>query len=253
METLNNVIITNITDIITVFSPKGKVVNIKNRSTYGISFCIEGQIIYSHGGNEYISDPDHAIILPKGQSYSLYGSKRGLFPVINFDTDNFLCDTIRSFPISSAEPYIKDFEQMKSLSLFDKNRTKLISILYNIIHRLYTSCDTSSGILKPAIKYIENNYTRSDLSNTTLAVQCGISEVYFRKLFAEQYNTTPKQYIIDIRIDKAKQLLTDGILKINAISEQCGFSNPYHFCRVFKDKVGVTPTEYMKENRIFKI
>ena len=86
-----------------------------------------------------------------------------------------------------------------------------------------------------------------------LAEKCGISEVYFRRLFTEQYKVTPKQYIIDLRINKAKQLLTDGIFKIGAISESCGFSNPYHFCRVFKEKTGLTPTEFMKQNKILKI
>lgn len=51
----------------------------------------------------------------------------------------------------------------------------------------------------------------------------------------------------------AKQMLSEGTLKINAISENCGFSNPYHFCRLFKDKTGLTPSEYMKQNRIYKI
>ena len=105
----------------------------------------------------------------------------------------------------------------------------------------------------PAIKYIENNYKDYTLSNQTLADVCNISEVYLRKLFIKHLNTTPKQYICDIRLSKAKQLLSEGILKTNAICEQCGFSSLSNFSRFFKEKTGLTPTEYLKENMHYKI
>lgn len=253
MDLLRSIVITDITDIITVSSPKGRFAEINNRVCYGLSFCREGKITYTHNGKKYISDSDHAVILPQGQSYTLYGDKTGIFPVINFKCMDFLCDKILEIPIRNTESYINDCEQMKYLSVFEKNRTKIISIFYDILHRLSSGVISQYPLLMPAIKYIENNYTASALTNTLLAQRCGISEVYFRKLFAGQFGMTPKQYIIDIRINKAKRLLTDGILKICAVSEQCGFSNPYHFCRVFKQKTGFTPTEYMKQNKIYKI
>lgn len=126
-------------------------------------------------------------------------------------------------------------------------------MFYNILHNLTSSDTLGNGVIYPAIQYLENNYSSPDLTNQTLADQCSISEVYFRKLFTEQYGITPRQYIIDLRISKAKQLLTDGILKISHISEECGFSNPYHFSRLFKEKTGLTPTEYLQQNKTSKI
>ena len=199
-----------------------------------------------------MSDKNHAIILPKGRSYSLYGNKSGIFPVINFDCKDFLCDEVISLPIQSSDTYIKDFEKMKALSLFEENRAKMMSVFYGILHRLSTESSVRNVIL-PAIMYIESNYQNPKLSNAVLAEKCNISEVYFRKIFTEAYKTTPKQFIVDIRINKAKQLLSDGFLNIGAVAEECGFSNQYHFCRLFKEKTGFTPTEYMKRNRIYKI
>ena len=105
----------------------------------------------------------------------------------------------------------------------------------------------------PAIKYLETNYQNPNLTNSELAEQCKISEIYFRRIFTSYYNMTPRQFLIDIRINKAKLLLSEGALKINAVAVKCGFSNQYHFCRVFKEKTGLTPTEYVKQNRIYKI
>lgn len=90
-------------------------------------------------------------------------------------------------------------------------------------------------------------------SYAELALKCNISEVYFRRIFTKHYNMTLKQFLIDIRINKSKQLLSEGALKINAIAVKCGFSNQYHFCRVFKEKTGLTPTEYMRQYTVYQI
>jgi AraC-like DNA-binding protein len=204
------------------------------------------------GGKQTVSDEGHAVILPKGQSYRLHGDKTGIFAVINFDCEKFLCDQVISFPIQNSDTYVKDFEKIKTLALFQENRAKIMSVFYNMLHRL--SIESSvKNVIAPAVKYIENNYQNPNLSNAELAERCNISEVYFRKIFTETYKTTPKQFVVDIRINKAKQLLSDGYLKVNAVAGLCGFSNQYHFCRLFKEKTGFTPSEYMKQNRIYKI
>ena len=253
MTPFNEIIITSIENIITISSPKGRNETIVNRWCYGLSFCMSGQITYTHKGNNVISDTNHAIILPEGKTYNLKGDKTGIFPVINFTCDKPLCDTVISIPVQNKDSFLNDYEQMKALSLFERNRAKVMSIFYNILHRLHIQTEQNYGIIEPAIRLIENNYTDAELSNSDLANVCNISEVYFRRLFKYQYGITPRQYIIDIRIQKAKQLLSDGALKVSAVAEKCGFANQYHFCRVFKDKTGLTPTDYMKQNRIYKI
>lgn len=252
MNTLNKITVTDIKGLFTVSSPKGRNEVIKNRNSYGLSFCSAGMITYEMNGKQAVSDGCHAVILPKGQNYSLYGNKSGIFPVINFDCKEFLCDEVISLPILRSDTYIKDFEKMKALSLFEENRAEIMSVFYSILHRLSLE-STVRNVIIPAIKYIESNYKNPKLSNAELAEKCNISEVYFRRVFAESYKTTPKQFVVDIRINKAKQLLSDGLLKVGSVAEQCGFSNQYHFCRLFKEKTGVTPTEYMKQNRTYKI
>ena len=67
-----------------------------------------------------------------------------------------------------------------------------------------------------------------------------------------EYVKRPSPADIRIRIIGDKSFFI-SLLKINAVAEHCGFSNQYHFCRLFKEKTGLTPTEYMKQNRIYKI
>lgn len=249
---LKNITVTDICRVFTVYSPKGRKDTVAERKYYGISFCTKGQITYTHNGRTAVSDPEHAVLLPKGQTYSLYGNKTGDFAVVDFCCAEELCDTVVPIEIHNSEGYMRDFEKMKYLSLFDGNKAELMSIFYHIIYKL-GSQNTPSRAIMPAVKYIESNYCDPSLSNEKLARQCRISEVYFRRIFTEHYKMTPKQFIIDIRINKAKQLLSEGKLKINAVAAQCGFSNQYHFDRVFREKTGVTPSEYMKQNLVLKI
>lgn len=250
-DILNKLVISDIGRVFSVNFTNGKRSTVLSRATWGLSFCTEGRIVYTHKGKQYIEDKDHAVLLPMGESYSLLGEARGSFPVINFTCEGSPFDSIISFPIKNPERFIKEYERMLILGSYEGNRMKLISILYDILYNMLTT--PTLNTLAPALKYIEKNYHNPRLDNTTLAGQCRISEVYFRKLFSEQYKVSPKQFIIDIRISKAKQLLSEGNMKIIAVSEVCGFSNQYHFCRTFKSHVGLTPTEYMMENRMLNI
>lgn len=252
MISLNNVTITELSDIFTVSSTHNTLSKMINRPNYGISFCINGKIIYKHKNKKIISDKNHVVILPKGESYSISRSIPGLFPLINFDCLDFLCDEIISIPVENMELYISFYKKMKRLSIFDNKRQKVMSILYDILDHLSVECSPRS-IITPAIAYIQSNFHNPLLSITELANICHISESHFRRVFYEQLKISPKQFIIDTRMLKAKDLLSEGDLKIQAVCEKCGFTNQYHFCRLFKEKTGQTPTQYREKNIIRKL
>jgi len=247
---LESVVVTDIINAITVSKPTKRQVEV-HRETYGLTLCYEGQITYIHRGKKYLSTPNTAIILPAGEKYSLCCDKAGRFPLINFTTLDKLCDTHIVLPLDNPEPILKDFEHLRHLMLFESNRNQAFSIFYSILHKLQNKPEISP--LYPAIKYIENNYNDPTVSNAILAKECNFSEVYFRKLFYKYYKTTPRQYIIDVRLNHARLLLSENKLSVSAVSEECGFSNPYHFSRLFKARTGQTPSEYVKLNLIYKM
>lgn len=247
MELLNRITITAVEEITTVASPHGRCFSMKNRPTYGLSFCNSGQITYRHRGKEYISDHNHAIILPKNESYTLFSDKTGEFPLINFQCDGLDTDTFLCYRLENPESYLTDFERMNRLFLFERNRARVMSIFYDLIARMVAEEIKPKSPLAAAVAYLEQHYNDPLLTNTRLAQIIGISEVYFRRLFIRQYGATPKQYISEIRIRKAKQMLTSHTDSITCVSEQCGFTNVYYFCRAFKGHTGLTPTEYRKQ------
>ena len=245
----DKIIITKLLSMFVVHSPKGRNDKIFERPSYALSFTNDGQITYTHRKKSFISDNFSAVILPKGQTYDIKGDKEGFFPVINFECENFSADTFTLFPIKNMNVVKKDYELLKNAFFSGKNNLHTMGLFYNLLSGIINQGREESKLLSPAINYIEENYS-SEISNLYLAKLCHISEEHFRKQFKKAYGISPYQYIINLRISKAKQLLSEGYLKISAVSEQCGFFNLYHFCRLFKQKTGLTPSEYMKQNKI---
>lgn len=253
MDSLKSIVVTGIEQPMVVHPEKGKTIKITNRRWFGLSFCLSGQITYEMNGNSFISNGESAVILPKGGTYSLTGNKEGLFPVINFYCEHFNCDEIALIPLQNPQRYIRDFETLQKLHHRGASQLEIFSLFYNMLNNLSSENKSGPNILSPAVQYIENNIFDHTLSNTVLAKELGISEVYFRKLFLRYYNISPKQYILNFRIQKAKQMLIETPFTIIAISESCGFSTPNHFCRAFKQHTGLTPTQYAASHRAYEI
>ena len=253
MDILDNIIITAIETPVIVHSEKGRNFQMKDRSCYGLSLCTRGQITYTMNGKRYISNQDNAILLPQGGEYTLFGDEEGIFPVVNFKCENFNCNEIIVFPLESPQACIKNFETLKHLFLQEANNLKIYHTFYELLDNVSSADFKEQYPLHPIVKYIADNIQNPKLSNSCLARQLSISEVYFRKLFFAHYNITPKQYILDVRIRNAKQLLRDTPFTVAAIAEKCGFTSVYHFCRAFKQRTGQTPTQYAINKRVFKI
>ena len=90
---LANLIINKFNFVSTMYMEKNTRIKRQNRSCWGIVIKYEGETEYYVKNERYISNINNAVILPKGATYSLHGDKEGLFPLINFNAQNFNCDS----------------------------------------------------------------------------------------------------------------------------------------------------------------
>ncbi|TRW95352.1 GlxA family transcriptional regulator [Paracoccus sp. M683] len=76
----------------------------------------------------------------------------------------------------------------------------------------------------------------------TIARQLGISVRQLERLFGRHFNTSPKRYYTELRLERARNLLLQTELSISEIAVACGFQSGGHFTRVYRDQYGTTPT-----------
>ncbi len=106
-----------------------------------------------------------------------------------------------------------------------------------------TSEQSSNTFVKDISDYINNHY-KEDLSLQDVASVLGYSDVYFCKIFKQNFGRNFITYLNNYRIDRAKELLADPEINIKDISTEAGYRDANYFTRVFKRIVGSTPSEY---------
>jgi len=99
--------------------------------------------------------------------------------------------------------------------------------------------DFSSKKLHQAVEYMKENFNKN-LKLERLSSLSGLSKYHFLRKFKEEFDMTPHAYLLQIRIQKAKNLLFRGYA-LNEIAYECGFSDQSHFTRVFNKVFGMSP------------
>lgn len=170
-----------------------------------------------------------------------------LTPVTIFSEENRLIKIVNNVRIMRAVQRIVNEMNLKSKYyqyLVVMYYAELLILIYRYLDESYLPICTNES-LKKAISYIRMNY-QSEITITDVAAQTGIGERYLRKLFAQYLNLSPLDYLNQIRINKAIELLRNTEMSIKEICFTCGFKSPQYFSRVFKQQMGITPREVVK-------
>lgn len=99
-------------------------------------------------------------------------------------------------------------------------------------------------LVEKAVKYVENNMHRPELTVEEMSADLGMSRVHLYKRLKQLTGKTPIEFIRVIRLKRAAQLLRESQLNVSEIAYRCGFNNPKYFSKYFKDEFGVLPSLY---------
>ena len=102
-------------------------------------------------------------------------------------------------------------------------------------------------LIEKAIKYVEDNMSRTELSVEELSRELGMSRVHLYKKLLQITGKTPIEFIRVIRLKRAAQLLRESQLHVSEVAFEVGFNNPKYFSRYFKDEFGVLPSVYQEK------
>ena len=142
----------------------------------------------------------------------------------------------------------EQFVRCNNLFRTSTNRISLKSEAFSLLSSailLFASENVPQSI-KVAVDTIRNNI-HDELRVGDLAVACGMSESTFRREFHRYAGVSPKQYILDRKINKAKQMLRSGYYPIKEICMILGFYDDAYFSKLFKKSTGLTPMQYVQQ------
>ncbi len=258
MKNWNNAIVTDISLAMYVLPNSKKVIH-NNRAFHGfvLNQATTEKIIHFSDGTTMHSGPYELHYLPKDSSYRVERIVSGGCWAINFDLLEKTDGKPFNIKFRNHESILKIFKDATSAWEEKKDISNAIvrKCIYDIIikiskelERNYMPC-AKETLIKPAIDVINRDFTKNDLSVKALADLCGISEAYFRRIFTDKYSVSPKDYIINLRIEHAKHLLVSGQFTVSETAHMCGYFEPCHFSREFKKHFGVSPNEYAKASR----
>lgn len=102
--------------------------------------------------------------------------------------------------------------------------------------------------IQEAVTFMEQNYQRN-LTVEEIAGVCRLNRSYFSKLFRDNMDCPPQEFLIRLRLSKAVELMKTTNSSIGDISALCGYPNQLHFSRAFKKRYGISPREWRSRNR----
>ena len=124
------------------------------------------------------------------------------------------------------------------------------SSLVELLRDYELDTDDEYTIASKALLYARHNSRNPMLSNEDIAAHVGYHPYYVSNLVKKATGLSLRQYIINTRLKRARNLLCSTKIEITTIATDCGFNSVTYFNRIFKENVGVTPGEYRKTHML---
>lgn len=228
------------------------------RNMYLLHYVIDGKGLYFAGDQVYrLKKGDVFAIRPNDVvSYQADGEEPWYFCWIGF-AGTLAADYYRQIGFEESAPvkhsggslFIRGI--MNCLDYISENREENLSelrlkafVLEILSSFEAAAISNSKNYVEKAILYMEINYN-INFNLSDMASDLGLEYSYFFRLFKKALGISPGEYLMNLRIEKAKILLNNHI-KIKDIPSLIGVSDVYYFTKLFKKCTGMTPSAYMK-------
>lgn len=256
--------ITEVTRIIHRTNSAGwRVENLYYEKDYVIALVLDGETEYIINDKKYLVQKNDVILFPPKTMRSGQTDPQHPWSFINITfrmKTNESADTYFNKSIQvwkNAGDAIRKHFQEASGAWTGKNplyqvRCSLLAteILYKmILSEMPYQKLAHIKKLEKARNMIQENF-RNEISIEELAASIDLSVSYFRRLFHEAYGCSPMQYIINLRIENARDLLQSGEVNVTEAALSSGFEDIYYFSTLFKRKTGSTPSQILTQRTL---
>lgn len=223
-----------------------------------LQYVIKGKGFFEVGGNCYSIEKGQCFFIEAGCPVYYYPDKSDpwVYRWVSFygaDARKILSmSALFEKPVTQKLDLDGIYNSFSSDAVAPTARIKNEGLLYLLLSKIIESYPASSYKEEPdylhiAKKYISANLHRSDFNVSALADAIGIERSYLFRLFKEGEGTSVIDYIINVRLEAAREMLTSGITQVKVVAASCGYENPLYFSNAFKKRFGVSPKHYISK------
>ena len=178
-------------------------------------------------------------------SYEVFGKRE-----VDFVNDNYCLDRKMKTMINLFANEFSNQQAGYRFILQGLSTSMAVHLLRSIKNNIFTyvtegGCYEKENI-KRAVDFLKEYYNK-DYSLEDVARVANLSPYYFIRVFKANTGKPPYEFLLGIKIDKAKELLKRKGMTITEVCFACGFKSPSHFGSLFKKVTGLTPSEYRKQ------
>lgn len=220
------------------------------RPSAALVFKRSGETVYRFGDRSLRLVKGEVLYIPQGASYS-YGKTSGgesHYVLINFTAEAAPKEP-KKYRTDDSWEFDRFCLELSRLSLLDTplERYRALALFYQALEVICESQKNAAAgggrIIAPAVAYLQENLYRPELRIGQLHTFCGVSDTYFRKLFIARFGVGPKQYVQQLRLRRARDILSQGeYSSISQVARQVGFEDPLYFSKQFRRTYGIVPT-----------
>ena len=228
------------------------------RKRSGIFYVFSGEAEFIDDRNVHTVVRDGGLLfLPKGKKYRMhYTAQETLFVTVNLDTVTPSGEDVPLFsditvlekddPLRRTANIMMKLEHCsasKNLGAILRRKELVYRLLLGVL-RLppFTDKEDTASRILDGVRLLEESYLES-IPIEELARVSRVSENTFRSLFGKEFGMSPVKYRNHLRIERARELLSEGEFTVKEVAYACGFENIGYFCRYYKSTVGETPSE----------
>lgn len=229
-----------------------------SHSYYEFTYVDAGKLYTVVDDKEYILHSSQCMVYYPNQKHRQYtnASSGCSCLTILFEMDIDTPDSLKNKIIFASQPLrieMKRFINEIQLNTWLHQEMALILLQRILIQALWEQRSSkkesrelvTDDELEPILLYIENHMDK-DISVEELCRIFSVSRSSLQSMFRNDLNLTPKQYIADVNMKRAKLLLQEHRYTISEIAYQLGYHSLYYFSRKFKAYFGISPSEYTK-------
>lgn len=233
----------------TIYAADGEALSIQERENNVLHYMVEGTRDYLRNNEKCFSvQANHLLLLPTGSRYLTISTSRSMGLSIDFSLQNSTHEEVilDTFPTVLAMDHSGYYaaRMRQAYAYVLEGGCALLKAKALLYDMLYTFCvqhsrlSTQRQMLLPAVQHMETHLAEP-CKPETLAQLCYMSKSTFYRRFQSEFHTTPAQWHMNLRLERAREWLLTGECTVEEVAGRLGFCDAAHFSRLFYRFAGV--------------